>query len=71
MKQPKLKNQRQDSYIKQRDTKDRTTWTSMKSGALKGYEFPAAHAAHVMMSPMSYQGMKRTHDNSIMVYRCY
>jgi len=23
-----------------------------------------------MMSPMSYQGMKRTHDNNIMVYRC-
>jgi len=24
-----------------------------------------------MMSPMSYQGMKRTHDNNIMVYRCH
>jgi len=23
------------------------------------------------MSPMSYQGMKRTHDNNIMVYRCH
>jgi len=23
-----------------------------------------------MMSPMTYQGMKRTHDNNIMAYRC-
>jgi len=23
------------------------------------------------MSPMSYQGMKRTHDNNIMVHRCH
>jgi len=23
------------------------------------------------MSPMSYQGMKRTHDNNIMAYRCH
>jgi len=24
-----------------------------------------------MMSPMSYQGMKRTHDNNIMAYICH
>jgi len=24
-----------------------------------------------MMSPRSYQGMRRTHDNSIMAYRCH
>jgi len=29
----------------------------------------APHAAPVMMSPMSYQGMKLTHDNNIMAYR--
>jgi len=37
----------------------------VKSGA-----FPAPHAVPVMMSPVSYQGMKRTHDNNIMAYRC-
>jgi len=45
-------------------------WKSeLKSGALEGYAFPAPHAAPVMMSPMSYQGMKRTYDNNIMAYR--
>jgi len=29
------------------------------------------HAASVMMSPMTYQGMKRTHDNNIMTYQCH
>jgi len=29
------------------------------------------HAAPVMMSPMSYQEIKRTHDNNIMPYRCH
>jgi len=33
----------------------------VKSGA-----FPAPHTAPVIMSPMSYQGMKRTHDNNNM-----
>jgi len=43
----------------------------MKSGASEGWAFPAPHATPVMLSPMSYQGMKRTHDNNIMVYRCH
>jgi len=43
----------------------------VKSGAPEGKSFPAPHAAHVMMSLMSYQGMKRTHDNNIMAYRCH
>jgi len=34
----------------------------VKSGAPEGSAFPAPHAAPVMLSPMSYQGMKRTHD---------
>jgi len=38
------------------------------SGRVK---FPAPHAAPVMMSPMSYQGIKRTRDNNIMAYRCH
>jgi len=42
--------------------------TEVKSGAPEGYGFAAPHAAPVMMSPMSYQGMKRTHDNNIMAY---
>jgi len=40
----------------------------VKSGAP---EFPVPHAAPVMMSPVSYQGMKRTHDNNIMAYICH
>jgi len=43
----------------------------VKSGAPEGWASFAPHAAPVMMSPMSYQGMKRTHDNDIMAYRCY
>jgi len=39
------------------------------SGAPEGLAFPAPNAAPVMMSPMSYQGMKHTHDNNIMAYR--
>jgi len=47
-------------------------WKSeVKSGAPEGYEFPAPHAAPVMMSPMSYPGRKRTHDNNIMAYICH
>jgi len=42
----------------------------VKSGASEGQAFPAPHAAPVMMFPMSYQGMKRTHDNNIMAHRC-
>jgi len=38
----------------------------VKSGAREWQTFPVSHAAPVMMSPMSYQGMKRTHDNHIM-----
>jgi len=41
----------------------------VKSGVPEGYAFPAPRAATVMMYPMSYQGMKRTHDNNIMAYR--
>jgi len=33
----------------------------------KGKVLPALHAAPVMMSPMSHQGMERTYDNNIMV----
>jgi len=33
--------------------------------------FPAPHAAPVIMSPMLYQGMKRTYGNNIMAYRCH
>jgi len=43
----------------------------VKSGASEGLAFPAPHAAPVMMSPMSYQGMKRTHDNNSMAYLCH
>jgi len=43
----------------------------VKSGVPEEYAFPAPHAAPVMMSPVSYQGMKRTHDNSIKAYRCH
>jgi len=43
----------------------------VKWDAPEGYAFPAPHAAPVMISPMSYQGMKRTHDNNIMAYRCH
>jgi len=42
----------------------------VKSGAPERKTFPATHAAPVMMSPMSYQGMKRTPDNNIMAYIC-
>jgi len=41
-----------------------------KSGAPERLAFPAPHPAPVMMSSMSYQGMKRTYDNNIMAYRC-
>jgi len=30
----------------------------------------APYSAPVMMPPLSYQGMKRTHDNNIMAYIC-
>jgi len=43
----------------------------MKSSAPEGEAFPAPHASPVMISPTSYQGMKRTHDNNIMAYRCH
>jgi len=42
----------------------------VKSGTPEGLTFPAPHAAPVMMSHMSYWGMKSTHDNAIMAYRC-
>jgi len=41
----------------------------MKSGAPEGWAFPAPHAAPVVISPMSYQGMKSTHDNNNIAYR--
>jgi len=41
------------------------------SGAPEGQAFPAPHTAPIMMSPMSYQWMKRTRDNNIMAYRCH
>jgi len=36
----------------------------VKSGAPGGKAFPAPHAAPIMMSPMPYQGMKRTLDKN-------
>jgi len=45
-------------------------WKSeVKSCAPKGQAVPAPHAPPVMMSSMTYQGIKRTHDNNIMAYR--
>jgi len=38
----------------------------VRSDAPVGYVFPAPHVAPVMVSPLLYQGMKRTHDNTIM-----
>jgi len=36
-------------------------WKSgVKAGASEGYAIPAPHGVPVMMSPMSYQGMKST-----------
>jgi len=40
----------------------------VKSGVPEGLAFPSPHATPVMMSLMSYQGMKRTRDNNIMDY---
>jgi len=46
-------------------------YENQKSGAPEGKAFPAPHTTPVMMSPMSYLGMKNTHDNNIMEYRCH
>jgi len=43
----------------------------VKSGAPEGYVVPAPHAVPVMISPVSYQGLKHTHDNNSMAYRCH
>jgi len=37
---------------------------------MKGQHEPVLHATAVMMSTMSYQGIKRTYDKTIMAYRC-
>jgi len=41
----------------------------VKSGVPEWEAFPSPQP--VMMSPLSYQGMKRTYDNNIMAYRCH
>jgi len=43
----------------------------VKSGSPERKALPASDAAPVMMSSMSYQGMKRTHYNNIIACRCY
>jgi len=42
----------------------------VKSGVPEGLEFPAMHAASLMMSPMSYQRIQITHDNNMTAYGC-
>jgi len=65
--------------FKTQNPKDRTITSWNKETQIREQHEPlwkpevksvALYAAHGMMSPMSYQGMKRTHANNIMAYRC-
>jgi len=61
--------------MKQGDTNDRTTLISMTTrgeirwSRMVSISFSACGTLHDV--PMSYQGMKRTHDKNIMAYRCH